>query len=177
MLDWSGALLASEAEIARGQRAQDALNSLARVSGWGQHRTFKHPPAHIHVVERGDTLYSIARHYETSVASIILANIGAEPIKLYRGTELVIPNPGSGFRRARRHPARRDTGFLAAIITYTAQARYTAFHDTERFSMSTKAARSALLATRICGARFVTPSTSTTVIPRSKPSPVVTSTR
>ena len=97
LLDWSGALPASAAEIARGQRAQDALNSLARVSGWGQHRTFKHPPAHIHVVERGDTLYSIARLYETSVASIILANIGAEPIKLYRGTELVIPNPGSGF--------------------------------------------------------------------------------
>lgn len=97
VLDWSGALLASEAEIARGQRAQDALNSLARVNGWGQHRTFKHPPAHVHVVERGDTLYSIARLYETSVAEIILANLGNEPIKLYSGTELVIPNPGSGF--------------------------------------------------------------------------------
>lgn len=97
VLDWSGALLASEAEIARGQRAQDAFNSLARVNGWGQHNTFKHPPAHVHVVERGDTLYSIARHYETSVAEIILANLGDEPIKLYSGTELVIPNPGSGF--------------------------------------------------------------------------------
>ena len=97
VLDWSGALPASEAEIARGQRAQDALNSLARVNGWQQHRTFKHPPAHVHVVERGDTLYSIARLYETSVAGIILANLGDEPIKLYRGTELVIPNPGSGF--------------------------------------------------------------------------------
>lgn len=97
VLDWSGALLASEAEIARGQRAQDALNILASVNGWGQQRTFKHPPAHVHVVERGDTLYSIARLYETSVAEIILANIGAEPIKLYSGTKLVIPNPGSGF--------------------------------------------------------------------------------
>lgn len=97
VLDWSGALLASEAEIARGQRAQDALNSLARVNGWGQHRTYKHPPAHVHVVESGDTLYSIARLYETSVAEIILANLADEPIKLYRGTELVIPNPGSGF--------------------------------------------------------------------------------
>lgn len=97
VLDWSGALLASEAEIARGQRAQDALNSLAYVNGWGQHKTFKHPPAHVHVVERGDTLYSIARLYETSVAEIIVANLGSEPIKLYSGTELVIPNPGSGF--------------------------------------------------------------------------------
>ena len=97
VLDWSGALPASPAEIARGQRAQDALNSLARVNGWDQQRTFKHPPAHVHVVERGDSLYSIARHYETSVAEIILANLGDEPIKLYSGTELVIPNPGSGF--------------------------------------------------------------------------------
>ena len=97
VLDWSGALPASEAEIARGQRAQDALNSLARVKGWREYKTFKHPPAHVHVVERGDTLYSIARFYETSVAQIILANLGDEPIRLYRGTELVIPNPGSGF--------------------------------------------------------------------------------
>ena len=97
VLDWSGALPASEAEIARGQRAQDALNSLARVNGWGEHKTYKHPPEHVHVVERGDSLYSIARLYETSVADIILANLGDEPIKLYRGTELVIPNPGSGF--------------------------------------------------------------------------------
>ncbi|MYE25862.1 MAG: LysM peptidoglycan-binding domain-containing protein [Chloroflexi bacterium] len=97
VLDWSGALLASEAEIARGQRAQDALNSLARVNGWAQRKTFKHPPAHVHVVERGDTLYSIARLYETSVAEIILGNLGAEPIKLYTGTKLVIPSPGSGF--------------------------------------------------------------------------------
>ena len=59
--------------------------------------TLKHPPEHVHVVGRGDTLYSIARLYETSVAEIILANPGDEPIKLYRGTELVIPNPGSGF--------------------------------------------------------------------------------
>ncbi len=97
VLDWSGALPASAAEIARGQRAQDALNSLARVNGWQEYKTFKHPPAHVHVVERGDSLYSIARLYETSVAEIILANLGDEPIKLYSGTELVIPNPGSGF--------------------------------------------------------------------------------
>ena len=97
VLDWSGALPASEAEHARGQRAQEALNSLARVNGWPEQRTFRHPPAVVHVVERGETLYSIARRYETSVAEIILANLGDEPIRLYSGTKLVIPNPGSGF--------------------------------------------------------------------------------
>lgn len=100
-LDWSGALPASEAEIARGQRAQAILNSLARANGWTQHKTFRHPPTptqvHVHLVERGDTLYSIGRRYDASVAEIILANLGDEPIKLYRGTELIIPNPGSGF--------------------------------------------------------------------------------
>ena len=97
VLDWSGALPASEAEFARGQRAQEALNSLARVNGWPEYKTFKHPPALVHIVERGETLYSIGRRYETSVAEIILANLGDEPIRLYSGTKLVIPNPGSGF--------------------------------------------------------------------------------
>lgn len=97
VLDWSGVVPASTAENARGQRAQEALNSLARVNGWPEHRTFTHPPATAHIVERGDSLYSIARLYETSVAEIILANLGDEPIKLYAGMKLVIPNPGSGF--------------------------------------------------------------------------------
>ena len=97
VLDWSGALPASEAEYARGQRAQIALNDLARANGWLEHKTFKHPPALVHVVERGETLYSIGRLYDTSVAEIILANLGDEPIRLYSGTKLVIPNLGSGF--------------------------------------------------------------------------------
>jgi LysM repeat protein len=73
------------------------LNNLARVRGWPEYKTFKYPPEHVHVVARGDSLYGIARHYETSVADIILANLGDEPIKLYSGTKLVIPKPGSGF--------------------------------------------------------------------------------
>ena len=97
VLDWSGALPASDAELARGQRAQEALNSLARVNGWPERKTFTHPPALVHIVERGDTLYSIARQYEASVAEIILANLGDEPLRLYSGTKLIIPNPGSGF--------------------------------------------------------------------------------
>ena len=97
VLDWSGALAASEAELARGQRAQDALNGLAFVNGWEQYDTFANPPELIHVVQRGETLYSIGRLYEASVADIILANQGSEPLRLYRGTVLVIPNPGSGF--------------------------------------------------------------------------------
>ena len=96
-LDWSGALPASDAELARGQRAQEALNRLARIHGWRENETFKHPPSTTHVAERGDSLYSIARQYETSVAEIILANLGDKPIKLYAGSKLVIPNPGSGF--------------------------------------------------------------------------------
>lgn len=97
VLDWSGTLPASEAENARGQRAQTAFNDLARVNGWPERKTFKHSPALLHVVERGETLYSIGRLYDTSVAEIILANLGDEPIRLYSGTKLIIPNPGSGF--------------------------------------------------------------------------------
>ncbi len=96
-LDWSSALPASKAELARGQRAQALFNNLARANGWRQHKTFGVPPPLLHYVAPGDTLYSIARRYQTSVAEIILANLSDEPIKLYSGAALVIPNPGSGF--------------------------------------------------------------------------------
>jgi len=61
--------------------------------------------------------------------------------------------------------------------TASLQSSRNALHETLRFNISTNAERSALVATRICGARLPTPSTSTTVMPRAKPSPVVTSTR
>lgn len=97
VLDWSGALPASEAELARGLRAQEALNGLAAVNGWPAYLAQSQPPEVMHVVEAGDSLYSIARLYETSVADIILANLGDEPLRLYRGIKLIVPNPGSGF--------------------------------------------------------------------------------
>jgi len=49
------------------------------------------------VGERGESLFSIGRRYDTSIAEIILANLGDEPIRLYSGAKLIIPNPGSGF--------------------------------------------------------------------------------
>ena len=97
VLEWSGVLAASEAELARGQRAQGALNLVARANDWPLFETFRHPPDLVHVVASGESLYSIGRQYEASVAEIILANLGDEPIRLYSGTRLIIPNPGSGF--------------------------------------------------------------------------------
>ena len=97
VLDWSGALPASEAELARGQRAQAALNAHAAASGWPQYETYSAPADLYYVVRRGDGLYAIARQFETSVAAIINANGIEEPFTLYAGMELLIPDPGSGF--------------------------------------------------------------------------------
>lgn len=97
VLDWSGVLPASEAEIARGERAQAALNRVAQVNGWEEFQTFSNPPELIHVVQYGDSLFSLARRYETSVAGIIAANQRSETLRLFSGMEIVIPNPGSGF--------------------------------------------------------------------------------
>ena len=97
VLDWSGALHASEAELARGQRAQAAINAVASVNDWPQFETFSMPPDIYYIVQRGDGLYRIARQFETSVAAIISANQIDEPFTLYAGMELRIPEPGSGF--------------------------------------------------------------------------------
>ncbi|MBN1813158.1 MAG: LysM peptidoglycan-binding domain-containing protein [Anaerolineae bacterium] len=45
----------------------------------------------VHVVQRGETLYSIARYYGVSVSAICAANSIANPRLIYAGQRLVIP--------------------------------------------------------------------------------------
>lgn len=54
------------------------------------------PPAGpcYYVVQRGDTLYSIARRYGTTVEAIAIANNIANPSLIYVGQRLTIPNCG-----------------------------------------------------------------------------------
>lgn len=48
----------------------------------------------VHVVRRGETLYSIARRYGVSVGAICAANSIADPRLIYAGQQLVIPGTG-----------------------------------------------------------------------------------
>lgn len=97
ILDWSGALPVSDAELARGQRLQDALNGLARANGWAENESKLTVGDLIHVVAPGDTLFALALRYDVRVADILAANDGPSPSRLYVGDKLLIPNPGSGF--------------------------------------------------------------------------------
>ena len=96
-LAWSGSLPASDAEQARGERAQIAFNLVSRVNGWVEEPVVRPPGDVIHVVERGESVYSIARQYQASVADIIAANPDIDPRVIFAGNELLIPNAGSGF--------------------------------------------------------------------------------
>jgi LysM repeat protein len=49
------------------------------------------PSGQIHVVQAGQTLYSIARHYGTTYWAIAMANNLANPNVIYAGQRLVIP--------------------------------------------------------------------------------------
>ena len=49
-----------------------------------------------HIVRKGDTLYSIARHYEISVATLMEDNAGIDPAHLAVGQTLYIRNSGIG---------------------------------------------------------------------------------
>ncbi|MFQ6014778.1 MAG: LysM peptidoglycan-binding domain-containing protein [Anaerolineae bacterium] len=49
----------------------------------------------VHVVARGETLYSIARRYGTTVTAIMQANGISNPNRLYAGQRLIIPTPGA----------------------------------------------------------------------------------
>ena len=49
------------------------------------------PNPTVYIVQRGDTLYSIARRYGTTVHAIAVANKIANPSRIYAGQQLVIP--------------------------------------------------------------------------------------
>jgi len=76
-------------------RAEALLQSVPR-SRWA--------PRLIHTVRRGDSLYTIARRYGSTVASIRRANRLRGNL-IHPGQHLVVPR----LRLARRHPARRRT--------------------------------------------------------------------
>ncbi len=48
----------------------------------------------VHVVQRGETLYSVARRYDRTVAEIAGANGLSEPYTIHAGNQLTIPGPG-----------------------------------------------------------------------------------
>ncbi len=97
VLDWSDTLAASEAELARGERAQAAFNQLARVNGWQEREAHALPAEIVHIIQSGDSLHSVAQQYDASVAEIVAANETGAPLRLFPGEELIVPNPGRGF--------------------------------------------------------------------------------
>jgi LysM repeat protein len=102
----------SEREYERGVLVQESLNEVARANGWLEQfivepKKFDEEPVldttepstcdTQHTVANGETLHSIAEHYDTSVVGIVEANNLANPRLIYVGQALCIPNPGSGF--------------------------------------------------------------------------------
>ncbi len=70
----------------------------------------------VHVVRRGETLYSIARRYGTTVTAIVQANGLTDPGFIYAGQRLVIPGSGSsGATAAGRTYIVRPGDTLSAI--------------------------------------------------------------
>ena len=100
----------SQREYQRGERVQDTLNTLASANDWDQQTVtppdeFAQEPADTqsacavqHTVVHGETLYRIARNYETSIQAIADINGLANPRLIYPGQVLCIPDPGSGFK-------------------------------------------------------------------------------
>ena len=97
ILDFSGALPASDAERELGETLQLALNQLANANGWREYTSAMPEAQVIHAVQPGDSLYAIARRYETQVDAIIRANGHSAPFPLAVGSDIIIPEPGSGF--------------------------------------------------------------------------------
>ena len=97
ILAFSGAVPASDAELARGEALQHALNALLSEHGWAINSSEMRRSRTTHIVKRGDSLFGLARRYDTSVAEILRANGHSGLFKLVPDMEIVIPYEGSGF--------------------------------------------------------------------------------
>ncbi len=80
-----------------GQKATEQLQSIPRA---------KWAPRFLHVVRRGESLYTIARRYGSSVSAILQANHLRRSL-IRPGQHLIVPR---GIRRAGRHHAVRADG-------------------------------------------------------------------
>lgn len=70
----------------------------------GDETTDDNPDQVIHVVQVGETLFSIARFYEASMPDIVAINAIRDVNNIVVGQRLIIPNPGSGFVGIRTVP-------------------------------------------------------------------------
>jgi LysM repeat protein len=84
---------ADETELNHGQVSERILSNLLTLGEL------------IHIVQPGETLFSIARLYDTSMQGIINRNGLTDPASIFVGQRLVIPNPGSGFVGLPQPPA------------------------------------------------------------------------
>jgi len=71
----------------------------------------------IYVVQRGDTLYSIARRYGTTVYALMVAN-GLRGTTIYVGQRLVIPGTGAPWPSQRIHVVQRGETLWAISRRY-----------------------------------------------------------
>jgi LysM repeat protein len=87
----------------------------------------------IHIVKRGETLFSIARHYGVTVEAICVANNIADPSRIYAGQRLVIPTHDVSSAPA-------TAGALAAAgATHTVQPGENLYRIALRYGTTVKA--------------------------------------
>ncbi len=112
VIQWSPAQPATDFEQSQGQMAQDGFNSVARANGWDELSIpegidCSNGVAGIgsvnHVVQRGESLFTIAQQYDTSIPQIISTN-GLDGTTIHSGLDLIIPNPCSGFEGITNQP-------------------------------------------------------------------------
>ncbi len=117
IVGFGDAIPADEGVIEQGLIVQNFFNQISNANDWPLFEAFGSPnfvdetppslppnptdcpfpnPA-IYTVQRGDTLFSIARAYDANLPAIVAANNIPPSATIFVGQQLTIPNPCSGF--------------------------------------------------------------------------------
>ncbi len=87
------------------------------------------PPGGVHVVQAGETLFSISRRYGVSVSSLTAANHLVNPSAIYAGQQLVLPGGAAASGSPGYTPA-------ASSTTHTVSVGETLFSIAQRYGTS-----------------------------------------
>jgi N-acetylmuramoyl-L-alanine amidase len=112
LIDLNG--LANPNRILAGQRLRVGRDASEASGGSGSTRSV------VHVVNRGSTLWAIARHYGVSVNALVAANGIVNPSRIFAGQRFVIPGAsaprGSGSRPAGGGSAPRQAASVVHVV-------------------------------------------------------------
>jgi LysM repeat protein len=93
-------------------------NIIIKKAGWYEMENYDHCNGVIHVVEKGDTLYKLSKHYKCNLCDIITANPYVNVYNMQEGEEICIPIEQEGSGDGKMHYTVKKGDTFESVFMY-----------------------------------------------------------